>query len=60
MSTMTERELARAAANVAKAIGRRDDKIREAYHVDGMSLREIADLVDVSHMTVSAIVKRGG
>ena len=60
MGTMMERELARAAANVTKAIGRRDDKIREAYEFDGMSLREIADAVGVSHMTVSAIVKRGG
>ena len=55
-----ERELARAGANVTKAIDRRDDKIREAYEFDGMSLREIADAVGVSHMTVSAIVKRGG
>ena len=60
MATMMERELARAAANVTKAIDRRDDKIREAYEFDGMSLREIADAVGVSHMTVSAIVKRGG
>ena len=58
MTTMMERELARTAANVAKAIDRRDNKIREAYEVDGMSLREIAEQVDVSHMTVFAIVKR--
>lgn len=53
-----ERELARSAANVTKAIGLRDTKIREAYESDKMSLREIADAVGVSHMTVSAIVKR--
>ena len=58
MSTMTKRELARAATNVTKAIKRRDDKIRDAYQLHGLSLREIADLVGVSHMTVSAIVKR--
>ena len=54
---MTERELTKAAADVAKAVERRDNKIREAYEFDEMSLREIADLVGVSHMTVSKILK---
>ena len=57
MSTLTERELVRAGDKVRKAIERRNEVIRQAYEFDGMSLREIAEAVGVSHMTVSNIVK---
>ena len=50
-------ELARHRDKVDAAIRRRDAAIRQA-HDAGMSLRQIADAVGVSHMTVSAIVKR--
>ena len=54
---MDLKTLARHRDQIATAIRQRDNAIRQA-HDNGWSLRQIADVVGVSHMTVSAIVKR--
>ena len=54
---MNEHTLARYGDNVHKAIELRDDAIRQASD-EGMSLRQIAAAVGVSHMTVSKIIRR--
>ena len=55
---MDGRTLKRKAEAVAKAYDARDQAIREA-HGDGMSLRQIANAVGMSHSGVKRIVDSG-
>lgn len=55
---MTEAELARIATDSRNGIAMRDWAIREA-HGDGMSLRQIANAVGMSHSGVKRIVDSG-
>ena len=54
---MTPEELATIGADSRTAVAHRDQAIVQA-HNDGMSLRAIADAVDMSHMGVKRIIER--